>query len=232
VKSIIPKFGDGETPIVSKNYVFLSANFLVPLALVVAVSGCGGGPSAIPLPNFDPTGSAEEAMTMYDADGDGYVTESELENAPGLKAALKTLDTDKDGKVSEEEVAERVRTWERSEIGMMMFNSIFFLDGKPLSNAQIVFDPDEFLGGVVQQAVGVTNLGGNTRMKVPKENRPTPETPPGMQAGAYKVRVSKIVGGKETIPAKYNTETILGQEVSMDDWRISNKRVIFKLKSR
>ena len=182
--------------------------------------------------HFDPAGAAEEAMEMYDTDGDGYVAGSELENAPGLKAALKTLDADKDGKVSAEEVAERVRIWDRSQIGMMMFDSRFLLDGKPLANAEITFEPDEFLEGIVEAAVGVTDLGGNTRTKVPKEKRPTPDTPPGMQAGVYKVRVSKIVGGKETIPAKYNTETILGQEVSMDDWAISNRRVIFQLKSR
>ncbi len=220
----------------SKNRVFLNMKscliFLTPFALIAAFVGCSGGPGAIPLPSFDPDGAAEEALGMYDTDGDGLVGGDELENAPGLKAAIKTLDTDKDGSISAEEIAERVRTWERTRIGMMMFDSMFLLDGRPLSNAQITYDPDEFMGGIVQAAKGHTDLGGNTRMKIPKENRPAPDTPPGMQAGIYKVRVSKIVGGKETIPAKYNTETVLGQEVSMDDWAISNRRVIFNLKSQ
>lgn len=170
-------------------------------------------------------------MELYDTDGDGYVAGEELENASGLKAAIRTLDKDKDGKISEEEVAGRVGAWDRMQIGMMSFDSKFYLDGEPLADASITFDPDEFLSGVVQAAVGTTSLEGTLIPKIPKEKRPTPTSPPGMQAGIYKVRVSKIVGGKETIPAKYNTETILGQEVSQDDWAISNKQVIFELKS-
>lgn len=200
--------------------------------LIVFLGGCSGGPSAIPLPSFDADEAAEQAMALYDTNGDGYVAGDELGNAAGLKAAIKNLDTDKDEKISPEEIAERVRVWDRSEIGMMMFDSIVLMDGRPLAGAQITLEPDEFLGEVLQAAVDVTDLGGNARVRIPKENRPTPDTPAGMQAGIYKVRVSKVVGGKETIPAKYNTETILGQEVSMDDWAIANRRVIFKLKSK
>ena len=207
-------------------------NCTISLALLVALWGCSRGPKALSVPSFDPAGAAAKAMEMYDSDGDGYVAGEELENAPGLKAALRTLDSNKDGQVSEEEIAGRVRTWDRSQIGMMMFNSDFLLDGRPLADAVVTFDPDEFLGGVVQPAVGVTSMGGTITPKVPKEKRPSPDTPPGMQAGIYKVRVSKIVDGTETIPARYNTETILGQEVSKDDWAITNKRVIFKLKSK
>ena len=214
---------------------FICRSFLsyaMPLALLVVLSGCSGGPAPLELPGFDPSGSAAKAMELYDTNGDGFVAGEELENAPGLKAAIKTLDANNDEQISEEEIAERIRAWDEMQIGMMSFNSEFYLDGKPLTDAVITFDPDEFLEGVVQSAVGETGFAGEARPKVPKEKRPTPETPPGMQAGIYKVRVSKIVGGTETIPAKYNTETILGQEVTQDDWAISNKQVIFKLKSK
>jgi hypothetical protein len=183
------------------------------------------------MPSFNPSASAARAIDSYDTDGDGFVAGNELENAPGLKAALKTLDQNEDGKVSKAEVAERVRIWDQMRIGMMSFDALFLLDGKPLAGAQITFDPEEFLGGVVMAGYGETSLGGDMRPRVPKEKRPAPNSPPGMQAGIYKVRVSKIVGGKETIPAKYNTKTILGQEVSKDDWAINNRRVVFKLKS-
>jgi hypothetical protein len=184
------------------------------------------------MPSFDPAGSAAKAMELYDTDGDGFVAGKELENAPGLKAALKTLDQNEDGKVSKAEIAERVRVWDRMRIGVMLFEVTVLLNGSPLADAQITFDPDEFLGDVVQPAVGITSMGGTVRPKVPKEKRPAPDSPPGMQAGIYKVRVSKVVGGKETIPAKYNSKTILGQEVAQDDWAISNKRVVFELKSK
>jgi hypothetical protein len=43
-----------------------------------------------------------------------------------------------------------------------------------------------------------------------------PQTPRqrGVQPGLYRVEVSKMVDGKETIPSKYNTETTLGVEVA------------------
>lgn len=202
---------------------------LVPL---VTLAGCSGGPTSLPIPSFDPGDSAEQAMEIYDTDGDGFVAGEELENAAGLRATLRSLDTDGDGKVSEAEVAERVRAWDKMQIGMMNFDALFLMDGKPLAEAKVTFDPEEFLGGVVQAGLGETDMGGGLRPRVPKENRPTPDSPPGMQAGIYKVRVSKIVDGEETIPAKYNTETIFGQEVSKDNWEINNRRVIFKLKSK
>jgi hypothetical protein len=37
-----------------------------------------------------------------------------------------------------------------------------------------------------------------------------------VQPGLYRVEVSKMVNGKETIPSKYNTETTLGVEVAQE----------------
>ncbi len=201
-------------------------------AVLAACSGCGGGPSALPVPSYDPVGGASKAMELYDKDGDGIVDEEELKAAPGLRAAMATLDTNQDGKVSGEEVGDRLQAWENAQIGLMMFSCDVLLNGKPLHDATITLDPDSFLEGTIQQAVGTTSLAGSARPKIPKENRPTPDSPPGLQAGIYKVRISKMVSGKETIPARYNTETILGQEVSFEDPSIRDNRVVYKLKSK
>lgn len=202
----------------------------VGLALLLSLTGCSRGPAPLPMPSFDPAGSAAKAMDLYDTDGDGYVAGGELEKAPGLKAAMKNLDQNEDGKVSEQEIAERVQAWGRMRIGVMPFDGRVHLDGSPLADAQITLEPDEFLAGVVQAAVDTTSLGGTFSATVPKDKRPLADSPPGMQAGIYKVRVSKIVNGKEIIPAKYNIETILGQEVAFDDPAIANNQVVYKLK--
>lgn len=204
---------------------------LKTLCLPILLVGCSGGPNSVQLPSFDPGDAGDRAMAKYDTDGDGFVAGEELENAPGLSAALKNLDTNTDGKVSAEEVAERIRTWQASQIGLMSFSCDVLLDGRPLESGTVTYDPEEFLGGAVQQAVGEIATGTAYPL-IPKEKRPTPDTPPGIQAGIYKVRISRIENGKETIPAKYNTETTLGHEVSRDDPDIVNKRVIFKLKSK
>ncbi len=199
---------------------------------LLASYGCSGGPAAVALPDFDPAGAADKAMETYDTNGDGFIAGDELDQAPGLKAAIKTLDTDGDGKISASEIEQRINTWLQMSIGMMTFSCRVTMNGRPLEGATVQFDPEEFLGGAIQPAVGTTALGGVATPKVPKEKRPTPDTPPGVQAGIYKVRISKKVNGKELVPAKYNTQTILGQEVSKDDWAITNKRVQFNLKSK
>ena len=204
---------------------------MLPLAVLASCFGCSGGPSALSVPGYNPSGSAQKAMELYDKDENGVIDEEELKSAPGLRASMATVDTNNDGKVSEEEIKNRLLAWDKAQIGLMMFSCDVRLNGKPLSDATITLDPDGFLEGILQSAVGTTSLAGSARPKIPKENRPTPDSPPGLQAGIYKVRISKIVGGKETIPAKYNTETILGQEVSMDDPSISNNQVVYKLKS-
>jgi len=202
------------------------------VVLLALQSGCSQGPTAVARPDFDPESAADRAMELYDANGDGSVADAELAKAPGLHGALPSLDADGDGKVARNEVAERVRAWQRMDTGLMNLSCAILLDGQPLEGATVTFDPDEFLGEAVQQATAVTSSTGSAFPKIPKEKRPSADSPPGMQAGIYKVRVSKSVNGQETIPARYNAETTLGQQVSKDDPAIANKRVIFQLQSK
>jgi hypothetical protein len=53
-----------------------------------------------------------------------------------------------------------------------------------------------------------------------------------MHLGIYKVKISKMDAGKETIPAKYNESTTLGQEVAQDVGEIANKRVVYALTTK
>jgi hypothetical protein len=202
------------------------------LAPLVAFVGCSGGPARILPPHIDADDSAERAMEMYDTDGDGLLSAAELEAVPGLKAAMETLDADKDGKASELEIAERIRFWQVSQGGVTSIRCRVTMDGKPLVGATVTFEPESFLGEAIQTAVGVTNFTGAAGPSIPKENRPIADMPPGIQLGTYRVRISKLVEGEETVPAKYNAETTLGQQVSTDDPAIVGRRVIFKLQSR
>jgi hypothetical protein len=74
---------------------------------------------------------------------------------------------------------------------------------------------------------------GSGGPSIPKELRPDPKTtPPGIQVGLYRVKISKMVGGKETIPRKYNDQTTLGQEAALDVPEIANRRVIYSLTTK
>jgi hypothetical protein len=198
----------------------------------VAIAGCSRGPSRIEVASYDPASAAAKAMEIYDTDKDGFVAGEELAKAPGLKAALKALDIDKNGKVSAQEISERVTEWKNQAVALMSFTCDVTLDGNFIEGATVTYEPDGFLEGVVAEAVDTTNIAGTARPSVPKANRPTPTTPPGIQPGIYKVRISKLVNGQESIPARYNTETILGHEVSMTDPAIANKQVRYNLTTK
>ena len=58
-------------------------------------------------------------------------------------------------------------------------------------------------------AAGETGRGGSAALAIPGEELP------GIHCGLYRVEISKLdQAGAETIPARYNTDTTLGQEVS------------------
>lgn len=198
-----------------------------------AIVGCsGGGPSAIEKPSFDPSGSAARAIETYDTDKDGFVAGPELEKSASLNSAIKNIDKDHDGKVSEQEIVDRVSTWADTSIGQTSIYCEVTLDGAPVAGATITFVPEEFMGGVLQEASDVTSLSGGGSPTIPVDKRSSPDVPPGIQLGFYKVAISKKAGTEELIPSKYNTETILGQQVSPDDPVIQNGKVRFTLRSK
>jgi hypothetical protein len=170
-------------------------------------------------------------MEEYDTNGDGKVAGDELEKAPALKAALPRLDTDNDGGVSADEVAARVKAWKDMQSGMTGVRMQFTMDGQPLAGATVTLEPESFLGEEVKAASGTTTQFGDVSPSIPKEQRPDPTLPGGAHFGLYKVRVSKMVGGKETIPSRYNTQTTLGQEVSYDDPGMKSNNIRFALKA-
>lgn len=201
------------------------------LATLAAALGCSSGPSRVQPPSIDADDAASAAMELYDKDGDGAIAGSELDAASGIKSAMTTIDGDKDGKVTAEEIAARVEAWQATSFGVMSMQCSFTMDGKPLDGAAITFDPEPFLGDEILAAVDVTSPGGICQPSIPKDKRPSKDMPAGFQLGLYRVRVSKKVDGNETIPAKYNTETILGQQIAIDDPAVISQKVRFELTS-
>jgi hypothetical protein len=202
------------------------------LAACLAVAGCSGGPSRVQPPSISASGAASQAIEDYDKDGDGSLAGSELDAAPGIKAAMATIDADKDGKVTADEIEQRIEAWQATKIGVMGITASFTLDGRPLTGAEVTFEPESFLGDELKPAIGDTGSSGSAMPSIPKDQRPTKDMGPGLQVGLYRVKVSKKVNGQETIPAKYNSETTLGQQVSTDDPAIAGQRLRFELKTK
>ena len=179
---------------------------------VLAGGGCSRGPSRIHPPAIDASAAGRLAIEQYDTDGDGLIKNAELNKAPALKAAIDNLDTNEDGGVSAEEIAARVEAWQESKTGKMALSCTVTYRGRPLQGATVKFVPEKFLGDEIQTAAGETDEFGRAALSVP----PDPDVPGdvrGVQCGLYRVEITK----QDTkIPAMYNTETILGQEVAYD----------------
>lgn len=158
-------------------------------------------------PKIDPATAGAKAIEMFDADGDGKLSGAELDKCPGLKAAIAQVDPSGKGEITAEMIAARIKAWQDSRIGRMTTACRVMHNGKPLAGAEVKFVPEKFLGENFKTAIGITNADGAAMLLIPGERIP------GLAPGFYRVEITK---NGENIPAKYNTETILGQEVARD----------------
>jgi hypothetical protein len=67
---------------------------------------------------------------------------------------------------------------------------------------------ESFLGSELKPAGGTTDKFGTTSLSTAE-----PEMLPGVSPGFYRVQISK---SGDAVPARYNTDTVLGQEVAVD----------------
>jgi hypothetical protein len=199
---------------------------------MLPLASCSRGPAAVRPPEIDPADAGSQALELYDTDADGVIAGEELDKAPGLKAALARVDTSGDGGASADEIAARIAKWQETRAGLMAFSYQVTLDGAPLGGARVTFEPESFLGEAILPAEGETSDFGTGGASIAKDKRPSPTSPPGMHLGMYRVRITKNAGGKELVPARYNEQTILGQEVAYDVSEIANNRVVYALKSQ
>jgi hypothetical protein len=183
-----------------KTHGFVRPAFAV---FMLGFSVCGGcGPARIQAPAI-PADAPQKAIEMYDIDKNGSIDAGELEKAPGLKAAFSGS-----SKVTAEDIAARIAEWKKAGYGRLSFILTVRHNGKSLSGATVTLVPESFLGAELQPAVGQTDSSGTTVCTV---GGSAPDNVPGVAQGIYRVQVTKA---GENIPAKYNTDTILGLEVS------------------
>jgi hypothetical protein len=201
-------------------------------AALLAALGCSGGPSAVRPPDIDASGAASKAMELYDKDSNGAIAGAELDAVPAFKSTMEKLDSNGDGSVQEDEIAARIESWLASGVGVLALSWTVMMDGKPVEGAKVTFEPEPFLADYIKGGVGETSAVGTSTVSIPKAVRPTEDTPPGLQLGFYKVRISKQSGGKEAIPAKFNTETTLGQEVASDTPAVASQKTRFDLSAK
>lgn len=183
---------------------------LFSLCIALAGSGCSHRPAPPKRPQIDPATASQQALELYDANHDGKVDAQELKKAPALAAMLPTADSNRDGALSAEEIANRVKAWLEAGTALIGSPIAVSLDNKPLDKALVTFEPDKWLGPAYHTSTGTTNGSGMVSLRGPDPQHV------GLNLGAYLVRVSKVVNGKETLPARYNAQTELGREIAPD----------------
>jgi hypothetical protein len=180
-----------------------------------SVAGCSRRPARVPAPGVDPQVAATKAIEMYDTDHDQALSGDELDQCPGMRQALSIYDQDGNRKVDREEIAHRLGELLKNRVGLTQLRSRVTYRGRPLVGATVVFEPEAYLGDEVQAAHGTTDAHGSAQMGIAAEK--LPENVRNMKLvhyGTYKVRITHP---EIKLPARYNSETILGYETTIGD---------------
>jgi hypothetical protein len=197
-------------------------NALLPL-LIVAAIGCSRSPQRVKAPKIDPNTAATQAMNLYDANHDGRLSEDEAAKCPGVLRSFAGYDTNKDKAIDQDEFNTHLANLLRNGTGATELGCTIHFQGRPLSGAIVVFEPEPYLGNDIQAAQGVTNNYGVAKLGMPPDM--VPERLKNMkliQYGTFKVKVTHPT---ISLPAKFNTDTTLGYETIPGD-----PTVIFTLK--
>jgi len=191
--------------------------------LLLAISGCSRGPGRFEAPAVNPSNAAAQAVELYDANGDGALDDTELKKCPGLLLKKANYDKDSNGTLSQEEIEGEISKLFGHGTGGTQLRCSLTYQGRPLSGAKVVMEPEPYLGDAVQSATGTTDGAGTAQMAIPPEYLPSHlQRVKAVHYGTFKFRITHPT---ISIPSKYNTETELGYETE-----INNPLVKFDLK--
>jgi hypothetical protein len=175
-------------------------------------AGCSGRPGRVSPPDVNASSSASRAIELYDRSGDGVLAKDEWSASPALVAVAATYDKDRDGMLTTDEIRDGIAAWKASGVGARMVPFTVRWNGRPLSGASVRLVPAPFLEGAVKAASGESGASGGGQLSLAAEDRPrnAPDIPL-MQPGLYHVEITHPTA---KIPAKYNTQTTLGIEIT------------------
>jgi hypothetical protein len=169
---------------------FRGVHLVVLVALLALVSGgCGSLTTPeVKAPKVDAQSAAAEAIRLYDKDQDANLNEAELAACPAITIAR--YDANRDRRVSQEEIAQRLQQIYAAGIGVMEVHGSVTRGGRPLEGATVKFVPEPFLGDAIQPASGTTDASGAVNPTIPVDQ--LPQNLRGvslMQAGLYRVEI-------------------------------------------
>jgi hypothetical protein len=202
----------------------LAASSAVAAAVVLAWSGCSRGPRHIDPPRIDASEAGRRAVAQYDTKKAGKIGGADLDACPAVKSIVDQLDPGGEGGVTAETIAARIRQWQDLSAARLIVTFRILHHGRPLPGAVVTLVPEEFLGPDMKPGSGTTTGDGITVPSIPTGGG---DDFAGMPCGFYRVEITKP---GESIPAAYNTATVLGVEISIDKKRPQPLQFEFDLK--
>ena len=182
----------------------LAACFL----LLLSLTGCSNRPVGVSIPHWDASGLASAVLEKLDKNVDAQVDQKELSDSPGLAFGARFIDENGDQKLSRDELEARFAQYGKRRIGLTPKGFLITYNGQPLAAAQVRLVPEFFLTDVIEPATGTTMREGTVYPSVSGQATPL------VRLGYYRVEVNSD-GVK--LPAKFNTATTVGVEVSPFD---------------
>ena len=147
------------------------------------------------MPPIVPQKAAAAAMAAYDHNGDGRLDAAELAHSPGLQEILKTIKQQNPraaDALTVDDIAGRFERLARDPARVMDASYRVLLDNRPLADATVTFEPN------CSWARSTNPIARDRQDGFVQIMGPVPKLP-GLYVGVYRVKVSKLVDGRETI---------------------------------
>lgn len=162
----------------------------------------------------------------YDKNQDGVLDPSEMALCPGILAVAKRYDSDNDHAIGCDELASQLRSLYSSGAALLSVQCNVYQSGRPVEGATVRFIPEDFLGGSILEATGITNRTGTARLANPEEKAPPSHQGLNMmQAGIYRVEIKlpsgEIATSKQPLGFVVDPNTRGGDDASFN---ITNKK--------
>lgn len=175
---------------------------------VAGFTGCFHRVDTVRPPSFDASAMAAQTLAEKDSNHDGAIVADELKDWPGMRSVFKAVDKNSDGKLDAVELEQHFSGYGKGSIGLQSLTVFVTSGGKPVSGTEVEFTPEPLFADYIKAGKAKTGSDGSG-VVVPMEGKI-----PMMAPGMYRVTISKRNGDKETLPAKFNTESQLGFEIS------------------
>jgi hypothetical protein len=179
-------------------------------AIVLSVAaGCESGIAHCP--PLDPAVIAAQAIAALDTNKSGVLEGAEIVQAQGLRSGLSAIDADESGTITAAEIEQRLRRYGEFPVATLPLGCVVRVDGQPLAEGEVRLVPESFFGDSRQVVLGRSDEHGVVDFRVEGSQAF------GVPQGMYRIEVSKPdAAGNETLPARYNTQSQLGQEIAFD----------------